>query len=265
MEDWLSDWLHICRWAGRAGHGGQGRRLGAARTRREDAGRRQAPVRHGRRRPPGAARARPSARAMLAPWGQARAAWSASRSAPAWASAAAAWCSCCSSWSSAHAAVLAARAGANRTAGAWWHWTGYADLALFDVNGEWLAGAGHTACHARQGNRHIMRDAAAGAGWSIKSPCAARAPDAVRRRPRGRRHRARPGRLPCRVTWVDEREDLFPPEVPDNVTIEAPIRRSAGEHGAGHASFLVMTHSHALDQRLAEAILAPRTDRTGSA
>jgi xanthine dehydrogenase accessory factor len=27
--------------------------------------------------------------------------------------------------------------------------------------------------------------------------------------------------LPCRVTWVDEREDLFPPEVPANVTIEA--------------------------------------------
>jgi xanthine dehydrogenase accessory factor len=62
--------------------------------------------------------------------------------------------------------------------------------------------------------------------------------------------------LPCRVTWVDEREDLFPPDVPDNVGIEATDTPEAlAEQAAPGTSFLVMTHSHALDQRLAETIL----------
>jgi xanthine dehydrogenase accessory factor len=58
------------------------------------------------------------------------------------------------------------------------------------------------------------------------------------------------GELPCRVTWVDEREDLFPALLPHNVAVEA-LAASAPPG----TSFLVMTHSHALDQRLAEAIL----------
>ncbi len=62
--------------------------------------------------------------------------------------------------------------------------------------------------------------------------------------------------LPCRVTWVDEREDLFPAQVPANVTVEATDTPEAlAEAAAPGTSFLVMTHSHALDQRLAEAIL----------
>jgi xanthine dehydrogenase accessory factor len=62
--------------------------------------------------------------------------------------------------------------------------------------------------------------------------------------------------LPCRVTWVDEREDLFPEYLPDNVTVEATDTPEAlAEHAAPGTSFLVMTHSHALDQRLAETIL----------
>jgi xanthine dehydrogenase accessory factor len=62
--------------------------------------------------------------------------------------------------------------------------------------------------------------------------------------------------LPCRVTWVDEREDLFPAQLPANVTIEATdIPEALAEQAAPGTSFLVMTHSHALDQRLAEAIL----------
>ncbi|MES2129421.1 MAG: xanthine dehydrogenase accessory protein XdhC [Pseudomonadota bacterium] len=63
--------------------------------------------------------------------------------------------------------------------------------------------------------------------------------------------------LPCTVTWVDEREDLFPAAVPANVTIEASDVPEAlvGAAPAG-ASYLVMTHSHALDQRLTEAIMA---------
>ena len=63
--------------------------------------------------------------------------------------------------------------------------------------------------------------------------------------------------LPCRVTWVDEREDLFPAEVPANVTIEATdIPEALVEAAAPGTTFLVMTHSHALDLRLSNAILS---------
>jgi xanthine dehydrogenase accessory factor len=63
--------------------------------------------------------------------------------------------------------------------------------------------------------------------------------------------------LPCRVTWVDEREDQFPSHVPPNVAIEATdIPESVVANAPEGACFLVMTHSHALDQRLSEAILS---------
>ncbi|WP_019142539.1 xanthine dehydrogenase accessory protein XdhC [Noviherbaspirillum massiliense] len=62
--------------------------------------------------------------------------------------------------------------------------------------------------------------------------------------------------LPCQVTWVDEREDIFPAQVPPNVKIEATDTPEAVVDAApAGASYLVMTHSHALDQRLAETIL----------
>jgi xanthine dehydrogenase accessory factor len=65
------------------------------------------------------------------------------------------------------------------------------------------------------------------------------------------------GELPCTVTWVDEREDMFPTEIPANVTVEATDMPEALVSAAPpEASYLVMTHSHALDQRLSEAILA---------
>lgn len=64
------------------------------------------------------------------------------------------------------------------------------------------------------------------------------------------------GRLPCSVTWVDEREHLRPARLPDNVIFEATDTPEALVANApAGASFLVMTHSHPLDQRLAEAIL----------
>jgi xanthine dehydrogenase accessory factor len=63
--------------------------------------------------------------------------------------------------------------------------------------------------------------------------------------------------LPCRVSWIDEREDMFPDQVPANVTIEATdTPESVVATAPAGASFLVMTHSHALDQRLTEAILS---------
>lgn len=62
--------------------------------------------------------------------------------------------------------------------------------------------------------------------------------------------------IPCRITWADEREDLFPQPLPPHVTAEATDTPEALIDAAPHgASFLVMTHSHALDQRLAECIL----------
>jgi xanthine dehydrogenase accessory factor len=63
--------------------------------------------------------------------------------------------------------------------------------------------------------------------------------------------------LPCRVTWVDEREDMFPGEVAANVTVffsDAP--EEAVALAPDGASYLVLTHSHALDQRLTETIMA---------
>jgi xanthine dehydrogenase accessory factor len=63
--------------------------------------------------------------------------------------------------------------------------------------------------------------------------------------------------LPCRVTWVDERDDMFPESIPANVTVEATdTPESVVASTPDGASYLVMTHSHALDQRLSEAILS---------
>jgi xanthine dehydrogenase accessory factor len=64
--------------------------------------------------------------------------------------------------------------------------------------------------------------------------------------------------LPCRVQWVDERESEFPPgPLPphiERVCVE-PVQAEVAAAPPG-AFFLVLTHSHALDLALAEAILA---------
>jgi len=63
--------------------------------------------------------------------------------------------------------------------------------------------------------------------------------------------------LPCRVTWVDERDDMFPAAIPANVTVEATDTPEAlVAQAAPGTTFLVMTHSHALDLRLSIAILS---------
>jgi xanthine dehydrogenase accessory factor len=64
------------------------------------------------------------------------------------------------------------------------------------------------------------------------------------------------GTLPCRVRWVDSRAGEFPPERAGNVravVTDAPL----GEVVAARPGtvFLVLTHSHALDFELVEAIL----------
>jgi len=65
------------------------------------------------------------------------------------------------------------------------------------------------------------------------------------------------GRLPLRLRWVDERTQEFPPTVAPNVELRCTDTPTAEvrEAPAG-AVFLVLTHSHALDFELVEAILA---------
>ncbi len=62
--------------------------------------------------------------------------------------------------------------------------------------------------------------------------------------------------LPCQVTWVDAREELFPAVLPANVRLEITDTPEAlVERAAANVSFLVSTHSHAIDQLLCEQIL----------
>jgi xanthine dehydrogenase accessory factor len=106
------------------------------------------------------------------------------------------------------------------------------------------------------GTCRLLRDEAGGA-WLL-DPCRAHRPHLVLF---GAGHvgaaivRAL-AELPCHVTWVDEREEMFPAILPANVQVEATdTPETAVEAAPAGASFLVMTHSHALDQQLAEAIL----------
>ena len=67
------------------------------------------------------------------------------------------------------------------------------------------------------------------------------------------------GMLPCVVQWVDERDELFPDEVPANVQIEATDTPAAiVDEAPPGAYFIVMTHNHALDFELTERIIRRR-------
>jgi xanthine dehydrogenase accessory factor len=64
--------------------------------------------------------------------------------------------------------------------------------------------------------------------------------------------------LPCRVQWIDEREAEFPPEaLPPHIErlCVEPVQAEVAAAPPG-AFYLVLTHSHALDLALAQAILA---------
>ena len=129
---------------------------------------------------------------------------------------------------------------------------------LLNADGMPVAGQGEDAPVVdRKRGTHVIKDAA-GRRW-LADPCLA---------PRahlllfGAGHVGAAivrmlGELPCTVTWIDEREDMFPSTIPANVTVEATDMPEALVAAApADASYLVMTHSHALDQRLSEAILA---------
>jgi xanthine dehydrogenase accessory factor len=62
--------------------------------------------------------------------------------------------------------------------------------------------------------------------------------------------------LAFRVTWVDSRADAFPPDLPAGVAAEqVDPPRFAVERAPAGAYYLVMTHSHPLDQEVCEAVL----------
>lgn len=61
-------------------------------------------------------------------------------------------------------------------------------------------------------------------------------------------------RLPCRLTWVDPRPEVFPESVKAKVVIEEEPAWMVDEAPAG-AFYLVMTHSHALDLEIVERVL----------
>ena len=66
--------------------------------------------------------------------------------------------------------------------------------------------------------------------------------------------------LPCRVTWVDTRDDAFPQTLPVNVrSIVTDAPEAEVDAAAPGSYFLVMTHSHPQDEALTAHILQ-RTD-----
>jgi xanthine dehydrogenase accessory factor len=131
---------------------------------------------------------------------------------------------------------------------------GPAAVALFDMHGQPMSGSGPE--FARDRGAHLMQDAA-GRRWMVDPILAPRAHLTLF----GAGHvgaaivRALAA-LPCTVTWVDEREDMFPADIPANVTVEASeLPEACVAEAPPNSSYLVLTHNHALDQRLAETIL----------
>jgi xanthine dehydrogenase accessory factor len=60
----------------------------------------------------------------------------------------------------------------------------------------------------------------------------------------------------CRITWVDSREDEFPRDVPPNAHVictDAPEAEVDAAPAGSH--FVVMTHSHPIDEAICERIL----------
>jgi xanthine dehydrogenase accessory factor len=154
----------------------------------------------------------------------------------------------------AQAALLAQRIGSDSTRMV--AFDGEPESALYDELGLQLAGVAAPLC-ARNRGTHMMQEQD-GRRWLVDAIDAPRAHLTLF----GAGHvgaaivRALAD-MPCTVTWIDERDDMFPASVPANVTVEATDTPEALVDAAPDgATFLVMTHSHALDQRLTEAIMA---------
>ena len=62
--------------------------------------------------------------------------------------------------------------------------------------------------------------------------------------------------VPSRITWIDGRADQFPEDTPVNVTkVLTEDSETAVDEAPTGAYFLIMTHSHAIDLELVEAVL----------
>lgn len=60
----------------------------------------------------------------------------------------------------------------------------------------------------------------------------------------------------CRITWIDSRKDVFPIHVPDNVVVRHALAPAeVVEELPAKTYYLIMTHSHDLDQALCETIM----------
>ena len=70
------------------------------------------------------------------------------------------------------------------------------------------------------------------------------------------------GTLPFAVTWIDSRDEIFPSEVPDNVTCEHsdPVHAAVADL-APHSRVLVMSFSHAEDLDIVAACLKRLRER----
>lgn len=128
---------------------------------------------------------------------------------------------------------------------------------LVDLDGQCLAGEPASAPDFnRELPCHLMKDAQ-GCVWLV-DPCRTHRPLLVLF---GAGHVGTAivhalASLPCDVIWVDERDDMFPAELPINVKIEVTDAPEAVVDAVPPGTtYLVLTHSHALDQRLSEAIL----------
>jgi xanthine dehydrogenase accessory factor len=64
------------------------------------------------------------------------------------------------------------------------------------------------------------------------------------------------GALPCRVSWIDPRAELFPEHMPENITkIFSEQPHYEIEHLPAGSDVLILTHNHALDFELCMAAL----------
>ncbi|HET8747950.1 MAG TPA: xanthine dehydrogenase accessory protein XdhC [Ramlibacter sp.] len=70
------------------------------------------------------------------------------------------------------------------------------------------------------------------------------------------------GTLPFDVTWIDSRDEIFPPQVPDNVRCEHsdPVRAAVADLAPG-SRVLIMSFSHAEDLDIVAACLRRLRDR----
>lgn len=69
-------------------------------------------------------------------------------------------------------------------------------------------------------------------------------------------------RLPVRVQWFDSRDEVFPPQIPDNVQAEHsdPVQDAVDDVAAG-AALLVMSFSHAEDLDIVARALKRQRER----